>query len=151
MGTTAMTETRPRVDDAQQRYAFILQIGVDLGLLALLVTFALYVSGAIAPAVPLQELPNYWSLSVHEYLEAVNAEHLHHDHLITGWTWVSMIGKGDYLNFVSIALLAGVTLVCFLGIIPVLLREGDHLYASMAILEVLVLALAASGVLGVGH
>lgn len=145
------TAARPRVDDAQLRYASILEIGVYAGLVVLLVTFALYASGAVAPSVPLHELPHYWQLSVHEYLEATNAEHLHHEHVITGWAWVSVVWKGDYLNFIGIALLAGVTIVCYLGIIPTLLRKHDHVYATMATLEVLVLTLAASGILAAGH
>jgi len=153
MGTIAMSSavTRPRVDDEQRLYASILEVGVDLGLVVLLVTFALYASGLVAPSVPLHELPNYWQLSVHEYLEVTNAEHLHHEHVITGWAWISVIGKGDYLNFIGIALLAGVTIVCFLGIIPTLIRKHDRIYATMAVLEVLVLTLAASGVLAAGH
>lgn len=153
MGTIALpdTATRRRSADEQLLYASILEVGVYLGLVVLLVTFGLYASGAVAPSVPLQELPSYWQLGVHEYLEVINAEHLHHDHLITGWTWISMVGRGDYLNFIGIALLAGVTIVCFLGIIPTLLRKHDRIYATMAALEVLVLVLAASGLLAVGH
>jgi len=153
MGTIALPDTaaQRRSDNEQLLYASILEVGVYLGLVILLVTFALYASGAVAPSVPLQELPAYWQLSVHEYLEAINAEHLHHDHLITGWAWISMVGKGDYLNFVGIALLAGVTVVCFLGIIPTLLRKHDRIYAAMAAIEVLVLTMAASGALAVGH
>jgi hypothetical protein len=152
MGTLAIPETatRRRSDDEQLLYASILEVGVYLGLVVLLVTFALYASGAVPPGVPLQELPTYWQLSAHEYLEVVNAEHLHRSHVITGWGWVVMVGKGDYLNFVGIALLAGVTVVCFLGIIPTLLRKHDRVYATMAAIEVLVLTLAASGVLAVG-
>lgn len=153
MGTIALpdTATRRRSADEQLLYASILEVGVYLGLVVLLVTFGLYASGAVAPSVPLQELPSYWQLGVHEYLEVINAEHLHHDHLITGWTWISMVGRGDYLNFIGIVLLAGVTIVCFLGIIPTLLRKHDRIYATMAALEVLVLVLAASGLLAVGH
>ena len=153
MGTVAMAEavTRPRVADEQLRYASILEVGVLLGLVLLLVTFALYVSGAVAPSVPLHELPRYWAMSVQDYLHATNAEHLHHEHVITGWGWLSVIGKADYLNFVGIVLLAGVTIVCFLGIIPMLVRKHDPIYATMAVLEVLVLVLAASGVLAAGH
>jgi hypothetical protein len=153
MGTVAMAEavTRPRVDDEQLRYASILEIGVLLGLVILLVTFALYALGVVAPSVPLHELPRYWGLSVQDYLHATNADHLHHEHIITGWTWLSVIGKGDYLNFVGIVLLAGVTVVCFLGVIPMLLKKHDWIYATMAIVEVLVLVLAASGILAVGH
>jgi hypothetical protein len=145
------TVTRPLVDDEQRRYASILQVGVDVGLVLLVVTFALYVSGLVPPAVPLDELPRYWTMSVHEYLAATNAEHLHHPHAITGWSWLSVVGKGDYLTYVGITLLAGVTIVCFIAIIPLLLRKHDRAYAVMAVAEVLVLALAASGRLAVGH
>ena len=153
MGTIAMPKalTRRRLDDEQLLYASILEVGVYLGLVILLVTFALYASGALAPSVPLRELPSYWHLSVHDYLEATNVKHLHHEHVITGWAWISVIGKSDYLNFVGITLLAGVTIVCFVGIIPTLLRKHDRVYAAMAAIEVLVLTLAASGVLAVGH
>jgi hypothetical protein len=153
MGTMALpdTATRRRLDDEQLLYASILEVGVYLGLVVLLVTFALYASGAIAPSIPLDELPAYWQLGVHDYLETTNTHYLQHDHLITGWAWLSLVGKGDYLNFIGIALLAGVTIVCFLGIIPTLLRKHDRVYAAMAALEVLVLVLAASGALAVGH
>lgn len=153
MGTIALpdTATTRRADNEQLLYASILEVGVYLGLVVLLVTFALYASGLVEPGVPVHQLPRYWQLSAHEYLETINAEHLHHDHLITGWAWLTMVGKGDYLNFIGIALLAGVTIVCFLGIIPTLLRKHDRLYATMAAVEVLVLALAASGALAVGH
>lgn len=153
MSTIAMTDavTRPRVDDEQLLYASILEIGVYVGLVILIVTFALYSFSIVPPSVPLHELPNYWTLSVHEYLETMNVQHLHHEHIITGWQWISVVGKGDYLNYIGIVLLAGVSGVCFLGIIPTLLRKHDRVYATMAALEVLVLALAASGLLDVGH
>ena len=62
-----------------------------------------------------------------------------------------MLDKGDFLNFVGIAILAGVTILCYLAIVPTLLRKKDNAYLTMAILEVLVLTLAASGILAVGH
>jgi hypothetical protein len=62
-----------------------------------------------------------------------------------------MLGKGDFLNFVGIAILAGVTIICYLAIVPTLLRKKDTAYLLMAIAEVLILSLAASGILAVGH
>ena len=62
-----------------------------------------------------------------------------------------MLGKGDFLNFIGIAILGGVTIICYLAIIPTLLRKKDKAYVAMAFLEVLVLTLAASGILAVGH
>jgi len=50
-----------------------------------------------------------------------------------------------------VAILAGVTILCYLSIIPILLRQRDWVYAVLALFEVLILALAASGILAVGH
>ena len=139
------------VQEEQRRYASILAKGMYTGLTILLVTFALYVSGTLAPAVPVDALPRYWDLSIAEYLEVTNHNHLHHDQPVTGWRWLGALDHGDYLNFVGIAVLAGVTIVCFLGIIPTFLRRHAWLYAGMAALEVVILGLAASGILSVGH
>ena len=150
METTGLPDG-PAADEEQLLYAKILQIGMYIGLVLLLVTFALYTSGVIAPAVPVEQLPDYWTMNVHDYLEATNRDHLHQEHPISGWAWVTVLGKGDYLTFVGITLLAGVTIVCYLGIIPTLIRKKDNAFVAMAVLEVLILTLAASGILAVGH
>jgi hypothetical protein len=141
----------PAADEEQLLYANILQVGMYIGLTLLLVTFTLYAFGIVEPAVPVERLPDYWTLDVHEYLEATNRDHLHHEHPISGWSWLQVLDKGDYLNFLGIALLSGVTIVCFLGIVPTLIQKKDRAYVVMALLEVVILALAASGILAVGH
>jgi hypothetical protein len=62
-----------------------------------------------------------------------------------------MLGCGDFINFIGIAILAGVTVLSYLAIIPLLLKRRDFIYAVLASLEVLVLAVAASGIITVGH
>ena len=141
----------PAADEEQLLYANILQVGMYFGLTLLLVTFALYTAGVVAPAVPVERLPDYWTMNVHDYLEAVNRDHLHREDPITGWSWLKVLGKGDYLNFLGIALLSGVTVVCFIGIVPTLIRKQDKAYVVMALLEVVILVLAARGILVVGH
>jgi hypothetical protein len=141
----------PGADEEQLLYAKILQTGMYIGLALLLVTFLLYTSGIVAPAVPVEALPDYWTMNVHDYLDATNRDHLHHEHPIDGWAWLTVLGKGDYLNFLGIALLSAVTIVCFLGIVPTLARKKDKAYVVMALLEVAILTLAASGILAVGH
>jgi hypothetical protein len=132
-------------------YARVLEVGMYLGLVILFLTFAVYALGIVKPAVPLDQVANYWNQPVHEYLEAVNHDYLHLEHPPTGWEWVTMVGKGDFLNFVGIAILAGITIICYLAIVPTLMRKKDSAYLAMALVEVLVLALAASGLLAVGH
>jgi|Napbiome12C3dose_1001474.scaffolds.fasta_scaffold02398_1 hypothetical protein len=130
------------VTEEQIAYAKILDLGMKVGLLLLIISFALYVFGILTPHVPLADLPKYWKLPVHEYLVQTDIHQ--------GWSWLYMLNKGDFLNFVGIAFLAGVSIICYLRVIPSLFRKGDTIYAFLAIAEVLVLVLAASGVLKSG-
>ncbi len=148
-----MTEPKltAHASEEQLLYANILEKGMLVGLLLMFITFALYVFRIMPSAVPLAEISGYWSQPVHSYLEAINHNFLHLEHLPTGWSWVKLIGKGDFLNFVPVAILSGVTIVCYLFIVPGLFKRGDKAYAFMALAEVAILALAASGLLAVGH
>ena len=147
----AIQDNEVLANEEQLIYANILEKGMFIGLLLLVVTFAIYVFRIMPAAVPLSEISGYWNLSVDQYLAAVNQNFLHLEHVPTGWSWLNLLGKGDFLNFTGIAMLSGITIVCYLAIAPVLLRKGDYAYAIMALLEAAILALAASGLLTVGH
>ena len=141
-----MADNQNRTLDAspeQVLYARILGKGMYLGLLILFITFAIYVFGIMEPYVPTEKLTTLWSMNVHDYLTTVNTP--------TGWGWTGLLGYGDFVNFIGIALLAGVTIICYASIVPVLLKNNDKVFAVIAILEVLVLVLAASGILASGH
>jgi uncharacterized membrane protein YfcA len=127
----------------QLRYAVVLEKGMYAGLLCLLVTFALYVSGIMEPHIPLDDLPEHWNKNVHEYLSDAGIE--------AGWSWVGMLGRGDFVNFIGVAALAGVTVIAYLAIIPLLIKSRDTIYTILASLEVLVLLAAASGLIAGGH
>ncbi|MBI5050163.1 MAG: hypothetical protein HZC11_04630 [Nitrospirae bacterium] len=137
-----MTEDRPKVSEEQISYANILNIGMWLGLLVLVVTFIIYVSGILQSFIPVEELPKYWGMKAKDYIHTLNAP--------TGWGWVSLIGKGDYLNFVGIVFLAGLTIICYLAILPILIRKKKTPFVVISIIEVAVLILAASGILKAG-
>ena len=131
-----------RAGPEQLLYANILEKGMFFGLLILLITYAVYVFGIVSPYLPHAEVPRYWSLSVSDYL--------HHAEIQAGWAWINMVGHSDFLNFIGIAMLAGVSIVCFLSIVPLLWKNGDRVYAVLAITEVIILTVAASGILGSG-
>lgn len=133
----------PNVTEEQRVYAAWLDKGWKLGFVLMVILFALYVLGVIQPHIPLDQLPNYWSLSSEKYRE------VHGIH--TGWWWATQAHKSDFLNFVGIAFLAAVTSVCYLRVLPVFAKNKDMVYLSIAIIESLVLLLAASGILAAGH
>jgi len=142
---------RAEANEEQLLYAKTLRAGMLFGLAILLATFFLYATGIIAPAIPHGMLAKYWSMDVHHYMETVEQNHVGLGHHVTGWAWTGLLGKGDYLNFVGIVILSAITILCYLAIIPTLLRKGDRVYAVVAILEVIILSLAASGILTAGH
>lgn len=138
------TPTHAQLQQAEAlRYAFLLDWGSRIGVIALVISFAAYLLGILTPHVPLDQLPGVWNLPVATYLEKTATP--------TGWGWLALAGKGDLSNLIGIALLAGCSLPPLLGLIPLYLKRRDYLYAGLCALIVLVLLLAASGVLTGGH
>ncbi len=137
-----MANEKTKASEEQLVYANILGKGMWSGLGLLIVTFLVYISGVLPSYIPIAELPKYWGMRAHEVNKTLN--------IPTGWGWLANVGKGDYLNFIGIAMLSGLTIVCYIVIMPILKRKKDTAYFIIALAEVLVLALAASGFLKSG-
>lgn len=153
--TQAVTAAKGRIQatatQEQLLYADILEKGMYFGLLLLFATFAVYLTGIMPAIVPKSMVAEYWNQPVGDYLQAINENYLGWAHAPTGWSWMKLIGKGDFLNFLPVAILSGVTIFCYAAIVPGLFRRGDKAYGVMAIAEVVILALAASGLVAGGH
>lgn len=132
-----------RVESLQKTYAAWLEAGARLGLALLVVTFMAYVLDVWEPHVPIEHLPRLWSLPAHEFRAATGAP--------DGWGWLLLLGRGDYLTYLGVAVLSLTSIVCFLRIAPALAARGERLYAAIALAQIVVLALAASGVVSGGH
>lgn len=127
----------------QIRYANLLFYGCWGAIFSLFVTYFLYVFGVLESHVPLKEMSSYWGQGVHHYVE--NAK------IPLGWGWVVLLGKGDFLNFVGIVILAGLTIVAYLTLLPAYIKQKDLPFVIIVTLEILILSLAASGILVVRH
>lgn len=123
-------------------YADILFYGCWTGLALMGITYILYVSGIMEPYVSMELITEYCSMPVSAYLTGNNVP--------TGWGWLSLLGKGDFLNFLGIALLSGLTIVGFIYLSAAYFKQKDFKFAIISLLEVLVLCLAASGIIGGG-
>ncbi len=147
-----MSEITKEATQEQLLYAAILEKGMFAGLGLMFVTFALYVFGILEPVIPLDQVSAYWNMPVGDYLAAMNNNFLNQAHAPTGWAWMSMLGKGDFLNFLPVAILSGVTIVCYLAIVPGLFARGDKAMGIICVATALILILAASGIVaGGGH
>ena len=137
-----MTSEATQAPPEQITYANLLFYGSWAAIAILVVTFAIYVSGVLDSYVPINEISQYWSMPVKQYV--------HENSIPIGWGWATLLGKGDFLNFIGIALLAGMTIVCYCVLLPYYAKQKDIVFVVLVILEVLVLCLGASGLLGTG-
>lgn len=119
-------------------YARWLAWGTRVAFATLIAGFALYVLGVLEPLVDHASVVRLWRVSVGEYIAATGAP--------TGWSWLRYLGKGDYLNLLAVALLCLITVVCYARVLPLLLKT-DRVYAAIAAAQILVLLVAASGLL----
>jgi hypothetical protein len=127
----------------QELYARWLGAVTLIAFAAALVAFVLYAGGLLPPFVPLDALPALWQLPVGEYLARTGAP--------AGWGWLRLLPDADYLSLACVALIAAVTLVCYLALLPMLLKLEERVQAALVAAQVIVLLIAASGALAAGH
>lgn len=125
--------------EADARYARCVEVGIALALGLIGLELAAYVTGALSPYIALHDLPRYWSMPLKEYLAAARVP--------SGWGWLALVWKGDYLNFVGIALLASIPAAGCIALLRAYARRGERAYAAFAAAQVLLLLAAASGLL----
>jgi hypothetical protein len=123
---------------AQRLFARWLDAGTKIALALLVAGFLAYVTGLLPAHLPPEELAKIWNLPLQAYLAASDAP--------TGWDWLALAGRGDYVNYIGIVLLASIVAATYLRILPVLARHA-RAHALIALLEVVVLLAAASGLL----
>lgn len=126
----------------QITYSNILFWGAWGGIALMTITYLIYLTHLLPPQVDVNMVIANWDKGVQEYLEITKSPH--------GWGWVLLLSKGDFINFLGIAFLALLTVICYLVLFVGYVKKNDKIYATIAILEVLVLVLAASGLLGSG-
>ena len=126
------------MDLMQVTYARWLDRATRIGFVVSLAAFLVYVSGLVEPFVPLERLPQLWSLPASRFV-ALTGEP-------TGWGWLTLLARSDFLNLGAVALFGFVTLACYARIVPVLFAAGERLQAWIALAQVVVLVAAAAGV-----
>jgi hypothetical protein len=134
-----MSDPNKYASPEELRYARVLGVAVQISFVLLIVTFVLYMLEVLPPLIPSNELPKYWGLPAAEFVRAT--------HTPTGWGWVESIWKGDMLNMVGIAALAGVSMISSLAVLPIFARRRERALMVITLLQVIVLAISASNIL----
>jgi hypothetical protein len=127
----------------QELYARWLGAVTRVAFAAALVAFVLYAGGVLPSFVPLDALPTLWQLPVGEYLARTGAP--------VGWGWLRLLPDADYVSLGCVALIASVTAVCYLAVLPMLAKLEERVQAALVAAQVIVLLVAASGALAAGH
>ena len=123
-------------------YANLLLIGMLAGIIIMTITYTIYLTGILPSHVDMQLISDNWGKGVHEYSEIT--------HSPLGWGWIALLGKGDFINFIGFTLLGTLTIFCYLVLVRGYYREKNWIFTTISVLEILVLSLAASGILGSG-
>jgi len=123
-------------------YANLLLMGVFAGIIIMLITYAIYLTGLMPSHVDLHLIAQTWGKGVHEYLEITDSPQ--------GWAWTHLLLKGDFLNYIGMVLLGLMTVVCYLVLLRGYIREKNWIFTVISFLEIVVLSVAASGILGSG-
>ena len=123
----------------QDIYARWLDVLAKAGFAATLAALMVYLSGTLPPFVALADMPALWGAPVARYLELTGAP--------TGWAWLRLLDRSDFLGLAAVASFAAVSFICYLRALPALLSHRDRMYACIAVAQIAVLLLAASGVL----
>ena len=131
------------VSTVQLNYARLLRCGSTLGIIFLSISFFLYVTGIMPSYIPAGQVQEYWALSSSEFVEVWE--------IPTGWAWLTLIGRADFLSLLGIAFLAGLTIVGYLAfLLPTFICQRDMPYTIIAAAEVVLLLMVAAGVLAFG-
>jgi len=131
----------PRRYSTPRRHAYAagMEIGVRVGGCGLLIAYALYVLGVLKAHVPLEVVVANWDRPAREMRGLFGRVH--------GETWSGFLHEGDSLNLAIVAYLATVTILCLIRLLPFLAKERDVPMIVITVLQIIILLLAASGLL----
>ena len=136
-GTTVSSQT-----EINERFAVVEGWGVRIGVIAVIIGFVLYVTGLVAPLIPIDQLVQFWGLEASQMISATGA--------LQGWAWIGHLTRSDIMAFFGLVILISVVMASYLAILPLLVRRKDTIYVVLVILQLAVFVLAAGNFLGSG-
>jgi uncharacterized membrane protein len=131
-----MRKADPKVDP-QLLFARNLRVASVVTMILITSSFLLYILSPLPQRVPLETVLQNWHLSSTEFSRKLGLE--------PGWDWIRHLGNSDMICFGSIALMALGTPVSLAVMTIAFFSQGNRYYGVIAILQLLVLCFAASG------
>ena len=129
-----------RALEEQTAYAAILDVLIKIGFAGLIVTFVLYVARVLPPFVEMETLASLWHLPLDEFLARTDAPS-------SPWSWTGLLGFGDIVNYIPVAFIGSISFLCLARVLPLFAKKRDTPYVVIVVIQLAVIAVAASGVL----
>jgi uncharacterized membrane protein len=142
---TDKKQERVYADRVQTAYANALDIVSHSVIVVMVLGYLLYLTELPPLSVPIETIAGNWHLSSARMQAKL--------HLPCGWSCFSSsagLMHGDVVSYMSIIFLSMATVLCLATAIMAFFREKNHLYSSIATVQIVVLLIAASGILSAG-
>ena len=126
--------------EAQRVYARLLSLLARAVGVLLAIAFALSVSGLVPAYVPIERLPSLWGLPADRFLAQAG--------IPPGWRGWLLLGRySDMLVLCVLCVLISLTTLCLVVAARIFQRHRERALAWVCILQIMVVALTASGVI----
>lgn len=123
---------------AKSGYAAVLDWGTRLGLLVAIAVLAIDLAGMLPSMIGMGEMDRYWGLPLADYVAATRTP--------TGpGAWLGLLGTQEGLFSLPVILFSLLPLPAYLTIAIPAVKDGDHAYAVMILLEMALIAATIAG------
>ncbi len=139
---TEKEKNSPGTEKVQLVYARVLNTASHVAIFFLAAGYLIYILQLLPSSVPIESIAGNWHLSASEMQQKI--------HTPSTWVFFSTPGilfNGDIVSYLSIFYLSMVTVICLAVAAVIFYRGKNYLYTTITILQVLVLLIAASGVI----
>ncbi len=131
------------VDKVQLVYAKILETVSSIGFVFLAMGYLVYVLQLLPLSVPIDAIAANWHLKASDMQQKL--------HTPLGWSFTSgapaSLAQGDIISYLSIFYLAMATIACLVFAAVTFYREKNYIYTTIVVLQVVVLVVAATGLI----
>lgn len=125
-------------DRVESVYSKVLSVCAVAGFIFFLAVYALYVFGMVSPYIPLEKVAAFWHLDAETFLKNTGNS--------PGWAWLRNVSYSDNMCLLAVVFLGMIVTVCYLSILPLFIKQKDHIYVVIVIMQIMIIIFAASGI-----
>ncbi|ANT63877.1 DUF1634 domain-containing protein [Prosthecochloris sp. CIB 2401] len=124
--------------DVEKAYARVLERVSWAGVLASVVAYTFYVLHLLPLSVSVESIAGHWHLGADELVARGIVP--------SGWEWVDYLPSADMLSLAALAILSLTPVAALVVASAAFLRRKDYAYVLISLVQIVVLAVAVSGV-----